>query len=67
MGAGERLKDGDGVVEFIVMKWLDEYPPSAIMTQLLCLGAPRTKAQILTIIRLYIDQTTENHTYKART
>lgn len=46
---------------FVVTRWQADHCPTAIMFQLVCLGHPITKADVLRIVRKYVDRTTENN------
>jgi hypothetical protein len=46
--------------EFIVQRWRAEHWPSFIMVQLILLGAPVSKADVLAVIRAYVDHNSEN-------
>ncbi len=46
--------------ELIVQRWLAEHSPISIMLQLICLGAPVTRADVLAVIRAYVDHSSEN-------
>lgn len=50
----------------IINLWRIEHTPEAIMMTLIMLGAPLTRAQILSVIRTYCDVCTENMTYISR-
>ena len=54
------------VAKLVISRWLADQAPSAIMVHLICLGHPMTRADILAIVRRYIDLSTENITYGAR-
>lgn len=44
---------------FIVRRWRDDHDPTAIMMQLICLGAPVLKSDVLKTIRRYVDESDE--------
>lgn len=44
----------------IIERWRDEHSPIAIMMQLICLGVPTSKADVLAVIRAYVDHSSEN-------
>lgn len=54
------------VAKLVISRWLADQSPAAIMVRLICLGHPMTRADVLAIIRRYIDIATENSTYEAR-
>ncbi len=45
---------------FIVQRWVADHSATSIMIQLICLGAPVTRADVLAVIRAYIDHSSEN-------
>lgn len=53
-------------VTFIVTRWLYEHAPAAIMLQLVCLGYPAHKREVLAVIRRYVDVASENTGYGRR-
>jgi hypothetical protein len=54
------------VAAFVVSRWLCDHDPQAIMCQLICLGVPLKKREILAIVRRYCDCQTENMDYFRR-
>ncbi len=52
------------VAAFIVSRWTADHAPAAIMAQLICLGVPLKKAEILAIIRQYCYSQSENGSYR---
>ena len=44
----------------IVSAWMRDVPPVAIMMHLICLGYPVRKAEVLAVIKAYIDSESEN-------
>lgn len=56
-----------GVTTFIIGRWMMEHDVTAIMAQLITLGIPITKAEVLKIIRRYIDVSSENVGYGFQT
>ncbi len=56
--------DAQSVASFVVSRWTLGHTPESIMLQLVCLGRPMRKADVLVIIRRYVDSQTENTTYK---
>lgn len=53
-------------VTFIVTRWLYDHAPAAIALQLLCLGCPMKKTEVLAVIRRYVDVASENTGYGRR-
>lgn len=51
---------------FIIKRWIDYHTPQAIMMQMICLGVPLTKREILKVIKLWVDLNDEATTLKAR-
>lgn len=54
------------VAAFVIYRWLAEHDAASIMLQLVCLGHPASKADVLAIIRGYVDISTENKGYRRR-
>lgn len=54
------------VITFVISRWLAEQPTSSIVVHLLCLGHPVSKADVLAIIRRYVDLSSENGEYRRR-
>lgn len=48
------------VAQRIISAWLRDVPATAIMMHLICLGVPLKKAQVLEVIKRYVDNQTEN-------
>jgi len=48
------------VADFVTRRWRDDHAPADIMRQLLGLGVPLLKSDILKIIRAYCALNTEN-------
>lgn len=48
------------VTSRIISMWLRDVPAAAIMMHLICLGVPMRKADVLAVIRKYVDQQSEN-------
>lgn len=48
------------VASRIISAWLRDIPATAIMMHLICLGVPLKKADVLRIIKRYVDNQTEN-------
>lgn len=51
--------------ELIVQRWRMDHHPALIMMQCIALGAPLTRTEVMTVIRAYIDRSTENRAYRA--
>jgi hypothetical protein len=50
--------------ELIVQRWRMEHDPTLIMMQCIALGSPLKRADVLAVIRAYIDGATENRALK---
>jgi septum formation topological specificity factor MinE len=50
----------------IIQRWRCETPAAAIMIQLICLGAPLKKKDVLAVIRRYVETNSENTTYRGK-
>lgn len=46
--------------EWIVARWRADDPPILIVWQLAHTSAPMTRAEVMTVVRAYIDATSEN-------
>ena len=55
---------GEEIVAFVIARWLADHAPTSIMLQLITLGQPVKKAEVLAIIRRYVDRSTENAAYR---
>lgn len=51
-------------VQRIISAWMRDIPAQAIMMHLICLGMPVKKADVLEVIRRYVDSQTENKTLR---
>lgn len=51
---------------FIVSRWVADHAPAAIMIQLIMIGPPLKKSEILAIIRQYCDSQSENASYRRK-
>ena len=45
---------------YILAGWLREVPAAAIIVNLICLGRPVKRADVLAVIRKYVDTQSEN-------
>jgi hypothetical protein len=54
------------IAMFIIKRWRLEHTIDAIMIDLYRAGHPLTKATILRIIRVYVNASTENNSYRAK-
>ena len=54
------------VPAFVISRWLADHDPTSIMLQLIVLGPPVQKRDVLAIVRRYIDRASENVGYRAR-
>jgi hypothetical protein len=54
------------IASFVVSRWLLDHSPEGIMVGLICLGQPMRKADVLAIIRRYVDEQSENRGYRGK-
>lgn len=54
------------IATFIIRRWMDDHAPQAIMMQLICLGHPMKKKDILYVIKRFVSECTENNTLKRK-
>ncbi len=53
------------VAAFVITRWRLEHSIESIMIACIVCNTPiRLKSQVLAIVKAYIDDTTENHTYQ---
>ena len=57
------MTDNEAVAR-IVSAWLRDVPPLSIMMHLICLGYPVRKAEVMRVIKAYVDNSTENKDLK---
>jgi hypothetical protein len=48
------------MARYVLAGWLREVPASSLMVNLICLGRPVKRVDILAVIRAYVDSESEN-------